>query len=224
MTGSTTGDDMLHDRRIFTYRELATVPVLDVGEPLVPMRAYPEAAVATDDLRFPWIRAGALHRLLDAGRMLRRTSDRSGLHVWCAYRSLAVQKAGFERYTREFGAKHPTLRGDELIEFVHLHVAVPDVAGHPTGGAVDVTIVEDGRYADMGGAYGDFTSPTLHTFSDGLTEVQQQNRLRLRTVMVGAGFAPFNGEWWHFSYGDKEWAAMRGAPTALYAQVEAPAR
>jgi D-alanyl-D-alanine dipeptidase len=34
--------------------------------------------------------------------------------------------------------------------------------------------------------------------------------------MVAAGFAPFYGEWWHFSYGDREWAAVYGEPAALY--------
>jgi len=47
--------------------------------------------------------------------------------------------------------------------------------------------------------------------------------MHLREAMVRAGFAPFNGEWWHFSYGDPEWAALWGEPAALYKQLEKPA-
>jgi len=40
--------------------------------------------------------------------------------------------------------------------------------------------------------------------------------------MVEAGFAPFTGEWWHFSYGDREWAAIWGRDAAIYEQLESP--
>jgi D-alanyl-D-alanine dipeptidase len=38
--------------------------------------------------------------------------------------------------------------------------------------------------------------------------------------MLGVGFAPFDGEWWHFSYGDKEWAAYYNKPNAVYEQID----
>ena len=37
--------------------------------------------------------------------------------------------------------------------------------------------------------------------------------------MVAEGFAPFDGEWWHFSYGDREWAAFYGLSQTLYAHI-----
>ncbi len=42
----------------------------------------------------------------------------------------------------------------------------------------------------------------------------------LRNVMVSVGFAPFDGEWWHFCYGDKEWAVYYNKPAACYAPIE----
>ncbi len=38
--------------------------------------------------------------------------------------------------------------------------------------------------------------------------------------MLTAGFAPFDGEWWHFSFGDREWARFYGAENALYEQIQ----
>ena len=213
---------MLADRRQLTYVDLSKVPVRDNGEPLVPMVADPDRAIATGPLRSPWIRTGALARLTHAADTIRKANARHTLVVYDAHRLLSVQKAGFEKYTKIFGEKHPHLKGDDLAEYVHQHVAVPAVAGHPTGGAVDVSILESGEPIDMGGKYADFDTPAYHAFADGLTEAQRRNRARLREAMVGAGFAPFNGEWWHFSYGDPEWAALWSEPAAIYRQLEGP--
>lgn len=35
---------------------------------------------------------------------------------------------------------------------------------------------------------------------------QKENRFLLQDLMLLVGFAPYYGEWWHFSYGDREWA------------------
>ncbi|MDR3125675.1 MAG: hypothetical protein LBU20_01195 [Candidatus Nomurabacteria bacterium] len=32
-------------------------------------------------------------------------------------------------------------------------------------------------------------------------------RFSILKPMMSQGFAPYDGEWWHFSYGDREWAA-----------------
>ncbi len=214
---------MLADRRQLTFVELAKVPVSDNGEALVPMIAEPGNSIGIGTLRSPWIRSGALARLRLAAASLRRQNPRHTLVVYDAHRLMSVQKAAFEKYTKVFGEKHPHLKSDELAEYVHQHVAVPSVAGHPTGGAVDVSILEGEEPIDMGGKYADFESPTYVAFADGLAETQRENRMRLRKAMVSAGFAPFNGEWWHFSYGDPEWAALWGEPAAIYRQLEGPA-
>jgi D-alanyl-D-alanine dipeptidase len=37
--------------------------------------------------------------------------------------------------------------------------------------------------------------------------------------MMNEGFAPYDGEWWNFSYGDKEWACYYKKEMSLYNQV-----
>jgi len=96
-------------------------------------------------------------------------------------------------------------------------VALPSFAGHPTGGAVDVTLAENGRELNMGCAITDFScQDLLSTFAAGLTDEQKRCRRWLHDLMLTAGFAPFYGEWWHFSYGDREWAAFYSRPQAKY--------
>ena len=59
----------------------------------------------------------------------------------------------------------------------------------------------------------------IKTYAAGLSANQIANRRRLHDAMIAEGFAPFYGEWWHFSYGDREWAAFYGR-TALYGPVD----
>ena len=210
------------DRHLFSYRELAAVPVAECGEPLVAMETEAAAGIRTTKLALPWIRSGALDRLRLAGRVLLRREPRLHLRVLETYRSLARQRKGYEHYLAEFGRTRPELDREALMEYVHLHVAVPDVAGHPTGGAIDLTLADESGALDMGSAYGDFSTPLYHAFAEGTTEAQRANRMLLRQVMVEAGFAPFTGEWWHFSYGDREWAAIWGRDAAIYEQLESP--
>lgn len=38
--------------------------------------------------------------------------------------------------------------------------------------------------------------------------------------MTSAAFVNYPSEWWHWSYGDKYWAAMLNRPYALYGFVD----
>jgi len=99
-------------------------------------------------------------------------------------------------------------------------VASPDVAGHTTGGAIDITIRYRGRELDMGTKIADFNDPELiKTNSARITSRQADNRKLLHDLLVRQGLAPFYGEWWHFSYGDREWACFYKKKKALYSEV-----
>jgi len=41
----------------------------------------------------------------------------------------------------------------------------------------------------------------------------------LGRVLGGAGLVNYPTEWWHWSYGDRYWALMTGAPAALHGPV-----
>lgn len=91
---------------------------------------------------------------------------------------------------------------------MHEKIAVPEVACHPTGGAVDVTIydIENQKELDFGSKIHDFSSDICYTFYKNISDDEKENRMLLRRLMLNEGFAPYDGEWWHFSYGDREWA------------------
>ena len=216
-----TPDHVLHDRRIFTAAAMRAVPVHDTGEPLVRLSPEP-GLVFGPPLPYAWLRQGTLARLRRAVQALRAEDPIATLQLLYAYRSLSAQREGFAASRARAAQAHPDWTAEALDEEAHLFAALPEVAGHPTGGAVDVTILRHGQPLDMGTGYADWASPLIFTYAEGLTPAQQENRALLRRAMVTAGFAPFNGEWWHFSYGDREWALVWDAPAALYTQLPEP--
>ena len=166
------------------------------------------------------VRESVAKKLFEAQNALHRKHAGWQFLIVYGYRSPDVQQQYFLERKKELSDRGvPT---DRLEEEVHKLVAVPEVAGHPTGGAIDVTIIDrdSGSEIDMGGHIADFKNLDLiPTYSGLIAEAQLKNRLLLHSLLTGVGFAPFYGEWWHFSYGDKEWAFFYDRPNAVYDQI-----
>lgn len=211
------------EAKMIGYADLVDVLVQPVQEKLVPIMAKSsltaksinnEMRVYTGELIY--VREGVLDRLTRAAELLAKNRPGLQLQVAYGYRALSVQQRLFQKYKQQLESRYA---GDALIEATHRLIAVPEIAGHPTGGAVDIRIVETGEPIDMGTSIWEFVNDSF-TFSPFISRLAQDNRQLLRKVMMEAGFAPFDGEWWHFSYGDKEWAKYYQKPYALYEQTE----
>lgn len=211
-----------------THRQLMTVEVQECGEPLVtlnrtrnfylPQRSdmiemFGEVLVVRESVR---------QKLENADAFIRSRRPEVTLLVTYGYRTLEIQTLSFlaqlQKTTTKF-YKDPY----ELYENVHRLIAVPTVAGHPTGGAVDVLIVnrQTGLPLNFGPEIYDFTTKDIYALSPYIGQEAQKNRKLLRDAMMTQGFAPYDGEWWHFSYGDKEWAFYYKQPHAIYEQKKA---
>lgn len=211
------------------YTQLLTVPVKECDEPLVNIVNIPSGylpkmqdmrLVSGDDI---FVRKSVLDHLCSAQQKLQDTNSRLSLHITYGYRTLQIQTERFLDRLTVVGKKYypnPT----DLYEAVHRSVAVPSVSGHPTGGAVDVFIVNKNtrRQLDFGSPIYNYSTHRYYVFSNETTKAQRKNRMLLRKVMMGASFAPFDGEWWHFSYGDREWAFYYKKPYAIYDQISYP--
>lgn len=213
---------------ILTYLSIRDMGVVECGENLVIVQdEAPEilCEYRLEDMlpytgRTMLLRQGALQRLRNAASQIAKRKPGAKLLLVYAYRHPEVQQNYFERVIAQVREKFPGLGEDALLEKTHQFVACPDVAGHPTGGAVDVTLVSTEGELDMGTPILDFhQAERLPTFSPDISQQQRQNRILLREALMQEGFAPFNGEWWHFSYGDKEWATFYGKPHAIYEQI-----
>ncbi|PQM44441.1 D-alanyl-D-alanine dipeptidase [Mycobacterium talmoniae] len=70
---------------------------------------------------------------------------------------------------------------------------------HEAGRSVDVTMAgPDGRLADMGTDFDDFSPRALAFATDGVDPAAVANRAALRDAMTAGGLTVYSGEWWHF--------------------------
>jgi D-alanyl-D-alanine dipeptidase len=209
--------------KMLRYIDLINIPVNENGEL---MQIINDTSIATKQISkdmLPitgnniYVRKTVFNNLKQAGKNLNQYYLNYKLQVVYGYRALDIQTKLFEQTRTKLSTIYSGL---ELIEAVHKFIAVPNVAGHPTGGAVDVQIVsKNGKPLNFGTKIWNFKKDS-YTFSPFISKEAQQNRTLLRNVMLSANFAPFDGEWWHFSYGDKEWAKYYNKPYAIYRQIE----
>ena len=167
------------------------------------------------------VRKTVYEKLKSVAENLQCINTNCMLRVVYGFRAMEVQKKYFsEIYDKVKNEFHNEIA---LYEYIHEKVAVPSVAGHPTGGAVDIEIINKttNESLDFGSEILDWDSSKCYYVSDSLSKEERANRELLRKVMMQEGFAPYDGEWWHFSYGDKEWAFYYHKEEALYHQVDA---
>ncbi len=211
------------EERMLTRADLIRADVRENGEPMVALQPSADLSILPIDPAMLtvtgssiYVRRSVAARLSAVSRELARRDPGTRLEVVYGYRSLEIQTDHFDAQSRRLS---DTFQGNVLIEATHRRVAAPDVAGHPTGGAVDVHILDGEHPRDMGTAVWDFTTTAAYVFSPYVGRRAWENRQTLRGVMLDSGFAPFDGEWWHFSFGDREWARYWDEPVAPYTQL-----
>lgn len=213
----------LLEEKMLSYTDYADVPVKLRDERLVPINPNRNLTARQIDRgmvaftgEVVYVREGVFEKLQQAAMSLATYDKELQLEVVYGYRALQIQKQLFEKYKAELADKY---EGGALLSAVHRLIAVPEVAGHPAGAAVDIQVIKNGKPLDFGTKVHEFVSDTF-TFSAFISRTAWENRQLLRRIMMGAGFAPFDGEWWHFSFGDKEWSKYYGGPYALYEQTD----
>ncbi|MDR1341807.1 MAG: hypothetical protein LBK18_00965 [Prevotellaceae bacterium] len=215
-------------RTVATLAQRLGVDTADNGEPMVKANSYDPAIVIKpalcdmhditgDDI---YVREKVAQMLADANARLRLAG--LNLIVGYGYRAPAVQVKYWNTAIDSVRQEHPGWSQEQIEEEADHHAADPKVAGHITGGCVDVTIGKGEQPLDMGARLDDFTAEgtLIKTFGEGITAEQVSNRMILYQVMTEAGFMPFFAEYWHFMYGDREWAYFSGFAASLYSPLD----
>lgn len=138
--------------------------------------------------------------------------------IYSAYRSMAEQQSLWDKRYEEIKSKNPTFSEDEIIKETKRFCADPrhGFGGHQTGGAVDIGLcMADGTDYPMGTQPSEVNKKTKSNAKN-LTPHEQRNRHILSSVMKKAGFVNYPQEWWHFSYGDRLWAAYKNKKSCMY--------
>lgn len=165
--------------------DLATVtppPIIDLRYPT--SRNFTGSPLPGYEANRAFLRREAAAAFARAAVALARQGYR--LEVWDAYRPVRATRA-MVAWTRRTG------RTDLLRDGY-----IASRSRHNLGLAVDCTLVDarTGRALDMGTGFDTF-SPAAHTADASGTALA--NRLILRAAMAGAGFVPYDDEWWHFA-------------------------
>ena len=213
----------LLENQMVKYKDLKEIKIKDCKEPLVPLNRvkYKYIKEFNDMEKISkgkiLVRRQVREKIISAQKLLKKIKPSWELLITYGYRTPKIQKKYFNQVFRKIKGK---IKNKNLIyEIVHRQIAVPQVAGHPTGGAIDLTIIKNNKMINIGTKIYDFSSKDIYTFSPFISKEAQKNRLLLRLIMLEMGFAPFDGEWWHFSYGDKEWAFYYQKSFAIYGEI-----
>lgn len=208
--------------------ELDKIPIRECGEKLVNLKD------ACPGIEFEYIRS---HVKKEKTMYLReRTAGmlwkaRELLPKGCsfllidAHRPLEVQEKLYWLKFKKVKKKCPNHSYAWLRRKTNEWVAPPDSKsppGHITGGAVDLTLIDDkGMKLDMLSPFKKKSWETNPTFSNSVSEKAMKNRLLLYNVMTSVGFSNYSQEWWHYSFGDNGWAWRMKEPYAIYETIVA---
>ncbi|QNQ89568.1 hypothetical protein GP475_02160 [Corynebacterium poyangense] len=171
---------------------------LRLNSPVMPQKMY--------------ARKGMIDRLDAAQQLLP-----PGFHLCCldTWRSMAAQQELIRIYQQAFPAN-----SKNYIAATNNPAILPP---HTTGGAVDVTLSFQRTPLALGTDFDAFL-PESHARSlEHIADTDEPEKVVARDLrrllshcLLSVGFAPFDKEWWHYSYGDQRWAAYYSRGVSLY--------
>ncbi|MBB6481269.1 M15 family metallopeptidase [Spirochaeta isovalerica] len=177
--------------------------------------------IASKSEYFSYARETIAIKLLEAALLL---PEGINFYIKEAYRPLQQQKDSFNSVL-EYNRKH---YGDLPEEEIYLetckYVAPPEYAPHPTGAAIDITLINDkGIESDMGTEFNATPGETdnaTYFHSDNISDEARENRRILSRALSRMGFVNYEPEWWHWSIGDRYWALLKNEDAAKYDVVD----
>lgn len=215
---------------LITDPRVLAIPIRDTGDSWVDLTkqntiAYGPSPEIPNNHDYTYLRKTVYEKLVDAQHHLPK-----GLHVclYEGYRSLALQKALFDKQFSAVKKRHPDWSPYQLfIETTKLVSPVVNLDGspnsppHSTGGAIDVYLIDDdGKLLDMGIHPKDWMQDVdgllSLTASEHISAVAKKNRQMMSDVLSAVGFVNYPTEYWHWSYGDRYWAHAKQEPYAIY--------
>lgn len=211
-----------HRRKILPSGWVNRVPICECHSPLVDIsksKVFFSMSESAKKRGGCWVREEVADFLRAAEMFLPKGYK---LHFFGGWRHFVVQMTNWESNLADKRKEFPNASESEVKRISRMTSADPTRGGfgpHQTGGAIDLTIVDrHGKELDMGTKFS-FHGPESATDFPGITSKQRANRNMLRDAMTRAGFQNYPGEWWHYSYGDRAYAAYQRLPCAIYGEV-----
>ncbi len=211
---------MTQINRGLPLEEIKKIVIKETNEPLVEIKETDRVQLLKNHRYLsPNLRKSAQELIYVAADNL---PDGHKLLVVTAYRPIWMQKELYRRRLKQLARKYPfkmIFQYSKWKNLVNRYTSPPGGSSHQYGGAVDVTIIDPhGNRLDMGTELTDF-GVKVHTENDLITDEQRKNRKLLYGAMIKAGFVNYPLEWWHYSYGDRMWAAYTSRNECFYGAI-----
>ncbi|AVH75570.1 M15 family metallopeptidase [Weissella koreensis] len=208
--------------------------IKDNNEPMVPLGLLPEKIIVqpayfiqnlSGAMSELYARQTVQSKLVQAANLLPAGYK---LVIFDAWRSVSTQAALFHSLKRKIARTNPSWTKNQMIEKTLETVAQPSrdpkkPSPHNTGGSIDLTIVDDqGVMLDMASPFDDFNDSSKTNYLELKAELNQSelkardNRRLLYHIMTEVGFTNLSNEWWHYDYGNQNWASCSQQEHALY--------
>lgn len=166
-----------------------------------------------------YLRKTVYEKLLEAQKYL---PENYYFKIFSAYRPLEEQQALWKRKFAYFKQKYPSASEEKITQLTKAVCSDPrnGFGGHQTGGAIDIGLCDkQGQSYEMGTNHSEVKDKT-RTKSKKLTIAERKNRYILYNALTKVGFVNYPAEWWHYSYGDRMWAAYTGKKKCVYGLVK----
>jgi D-alanyl-D-alanine dipeptidase len=206
---------------------IGRMPFDEIADPILDLREVPQlrldGRLADPAGAYAGLRTGTVERLLTAQEALP-----AGIRLLVVegYRPLPLQQHYFDEYAQELRERFPQWPAERVRVEASKYVSPPEVGPHCTGGAVDLTLcTADGTELDLGTAVNDSPVASDNACFTAATEISataRRNRDLMVDVLAGAGLVNYPTEWWHWSFGDRYWAASTGRTQAIYGPSTGP--
>lgn len=138
-----------------------------------------------------------------------------------AWRPQYVQQEIYNNFIKRFTVKYPKWSEKQIIKEVNKFVAPSQgkfVSGHMAGGAVDIRLIRNGRKVPMKSKKLTYQENAL-SFQPKLPKHLQKNREIMFNALLKAGLSNYPKEYWHWSYGDIQWAKRNKKTAAIYGVI-----
>ncbi len=188
-------DEDYADERLVSFRDAKRVTVDES-----------RAQIWNDSDYFCYVRESLHERVVKASEML---PPGYSYLIKEGFRPGWIQERSFQDSLEQYKKRRPNASKEEAFRDVSKYVAPIEVAGHPTGGAVDLTLVKDGEELFMGTRYNDDPNETdnaTYTNAENISAEAKKLREILSQPLEAVGLVNYGSEWWHWSYGDTYWA------------------
>jgi len=135
-----------------------------------------------------------------------------------AWRSKDEQAEIAKNFEEYFRRKHPKWNKKKVQTELQKFVAPfrgKKVSGHMTGGAVDLRLIKNERRIPMRSRKLNYQENAL-SYQPKLSKHLQDNRQIMFSALKKAGLSNYHREFWHWSYGDYQWAKRNKKPRYIY--------